>query len=144
MDRFARDKVHVIQRETDLEQNLFTGLQSAVLMVDDVRRGDILDYAYTISGSTPSLNGRWFGRVITQTEEPVARLRTRLLWPASRHLYMKNYLTDVRPVTSRRGDVMEFVWISRMFPACIWMSALPVWYNPSPPSSSVNFTSGRK
>jgi transglutaminase-like putative cysteine protease len=132
IERFDRDKVRVLQRETDLENFLFSGIQTAVLMVDDVRRGDILDYAYTITGTNPSLHGRWFGRVPVQLEDAVGRLRTRLLWPAERRLYTKNYLTDARPLLGRKGDLMEFIWDFKNVPGLPVEDHLPAWYDPFP------------
>jgi len=132
LERFDPVKVRVIQRETELEDHLFSGEQTAVLVVDDVRKGDILDYAYTITGTNPSLHGRWFGEVPTQLGAPVARLRTRLLWPAQKKLYNKNYLTNVRPQMGRKGDLLEFVWDLKNVAGINVEERLPRWYDPFP------------
>jgi hypothetical protein len=132
LERFDPVKVRVIQRETELENHLFSGEQTAVLVLDDVRKGDILDYAYTITGTNPSLHGRWFGEVPVQLETSVARLRTRLLWPAQRKLYTKGYLTEARPLMGRKGDLLEFVWDFKNVAGLQMEDRLPVWYDPFP------------
>jgi transglutaminase-like putative cysteine protease len=100
--------------------------------VDDVRRGDILDYAFTINGTNPALHGRWFGHVPVQLAEPVGRLRTRLLWPAQRQLYTKDYLTQAKPAIKRQGDLVEFVWDFKNVGALNLEDRLPIWEDPFP------------
>src|SRR5271157_1960090 len=47
-----------IQRETDLDKFLYDGRLSAILFLDDVRKGDIIEYSYSIKGGNPIFNGR--------------------------------------------------------------------------------------
>ncbi|HWD18607.1 MAG TPA: DUF3857 domain-containing protein [Verrucomicrobiae bacterium] len=132
LDRYERAKIHVIQRESELEDFLFNGLQTAVLALDDVRRGDIIDYAYTITGNNPAFLGHSFGQVAVQMDEPVARLRARVIWPMERPLYLKNYLTSVRPITTRHPDSLEVVWDFKNVPALQVEDSTPIWFRPYP------------
>ena len=45
--------------------------KTAVLLLEDIRPGDIIDYAYSIDGSNPALDGMFTDRVALQFQEPV-------------------------------------------------------------------------
>src|SRR6266542_4787874 len=47
LERLDRSKIKIIQPEPDLNGDVFTGEQTAVLFVEDLRIGDILEYGYT-------------------------------------------------------------------------------------------------
>jgi hypothetical protein len=46
-------EVKMIQEEDELDQQLYNGTTAAVIFVNDIRVGDVLEYAYTISGDNP-------------------------------------------------------------------------------------------
>jgi transglutaminase-like putative cysteine protease len=132
LDRLDLTNLSVIQRERDLDQYLFSGEQSAVLVLEDVRAGDILDYAYTIRGADPASPGK-FSRLVTVREhEPADRLTTRLLWPRERRLYIKKKGTESEPAVVRKGDVTEYTWDCKNTEGVEDENPLPVWYYPLP------------
>ncbi len=93
-----------------MEEYLFNGEKSAVLLLDDVRVGDVVDYAYTLSGDNSVFASKFADSVTVQLSEPVERISTRLLWPTQRHLYIKNHGTIAPPVVVRRGNAFEYKW----------------------------------
>jgi hypothetical protein len=132
LDRLDPSQVHVSQAGLDNNEFLFSSKKTAALILDDVRVGDIVDYAYTIEGGSPVLDGKFFGTVPLQFTQPVERAVTRLVWPASRRLYITNHLTDVQPVKIRKTNVVEFTWAVSNVPALRLEPAVPVWYDPYP------------
>jgi transglutaminase-like putative cysteine protease len=111
---------------------LFGGKNSAHLLLPDVRPGDIIDYAYTVSGANPALGGRFVDRIHLQTSQPAERLVTRLLWPSSRRFYIQNHGTDIKPLTSALGSMAQFNWDLRKVPGLAIEPPLPTWYAPLP------------
>ena len=59
LNRLEGDKVRVVRRERDLEQQILNGEQTAMLVMEDVRVGDIVDYAYSVKGANPVFNGKF-------------------------------------------------------------------------------------
>ncbi len=55
IERLNKSKVRLIQPEAELNDHMFTGSQTAVLFVEDLRVGDALEYVYTIHGRNPIL-----------------------------------------------------------------------------------------
>ena len=43
----------VLQRERDLESRVYDGRRTVDLELDDVRPGDVLEFAYTLAGQNP-------------------------------------------------------------------------------------------
>jgi transglutaminase-like putative cysteine protease len=131
-DRLDITKLHVSEAGLDTEEFLLSSEKSAVLVLDDVRVGDIVDYAYTIEGSNPGLSDKFSGDVRLQFRQPVERAVTRLIWPTSRHIYTKNHLTDIQPVIIRRSNTVEFTWAVSNVPALRLEPPTPVGYDPYP------------
>ena len=79
-ERLSGSEFEIIQREERMEDQLYDGERTAHTIIDDVRPGDILSYAYTRSGRNPVLpeNQQEFARLEFST--PVGTLRRRVLW----------------------------------------------------------------
>src|SRR6185295_11559150 len=53
LDRTASSTVRFLQRETALEQGLYSGEVTASVLVSDLRVGDTLEFAYSLHGQNP-------------------------------------------------------------------------------------------
>ena len=132
LNRLDRDKIKIIQQERDLEQHELNGQYSAILVLEDVRVGDVIDYAFTVQGENPVFGGRFARSIQLQSDQPVGRLRTRLLWPTKRRLYAKNHGTSAQPLVIRGKEVTEYCWDSSRVPALTLEDSLPAWYECQP------------
>jgi len=132
LERLDTNSVKIVQQEQDLDNYLLTGDKSAVLVLDDVRIGDIIDYAYSIKGANPVLGERFSSEVMVQLGEPAERLYTRLLWPSQRHLYAKPHGCTVQPAAVAGKTAVEYTWDMRQIPALPIEDELPGWCDPQP------------
>lgn len=82
IDALDPREVKLIQREPELDRRLFDGRITAVLFLKDVRRGDVVEAAWSVRGANPVFGGRWAGRFSLAYSVPVARLQVRVLAPA--------------------------------------------------------------
>jgi transglutaminase-like putative cysteine protease len=132
LDRLDLDKIQASQRAPEAEELLFNTEKTAILLLEDVRAGDIIDYAYSLQGDNPVFAGRFSDRVELQSSHPIERLTTRLLWPSARRLYIQNHGTNIKYAALRSGGQIEFTWNLAKAPA--WQSepSLPAWYHPFP------------
>src|SRR5690606_27147644 len=53
INRVDPSKFKVLQQETELSMFIYSGIHSAYLIVEDVRKGDQIEYAYSIIGENP-------------------------------------------------------------------------------------------
>ena len=129
LDRLSSRKIQIIQRESELEYQLYDGTLSAVILLEDVRVGDVVEYAYTLRGANPVFEGLYFDWFSARWEVPVHRQRWRLLWPSARRLYVKNHSTSIEPVRRTRGSVTEYLWEERDVAPLVPDSDAPAWYD---------------
>ncbi|HSY19894.1 MAG TPA: DUF3857 domain-containing transglutaminase family protein, partial [Candidatus Acidoferrales bacterium] len=132
LDRLAADKIRVVRQERDMEDQILNGEQTAMLVLDDVRVGDIVDYAYSVKGENPVFNGKFSTSIRVQLDEPVERLLTRVVWPAQRRFYPKNFGCSVQPVMVVTNGLIECTWDLRRVPGVVQEDSLPVWCDPEP------------
>jgi Domain of Unknown Function with PDB structure (DUF3857)/Protein of unknown function (DUF2569)/Transglutaminase-like superfamily len=130
LDRLSLPKVKVIQRETELESQIYDGRLSAVLFLEDLRVGDVLDYAFTLRGTNPVLRGLYTDSFAVDWTVRLERMRFRLLWPTDRRLTIRNHGTNLAPTVRERGGLRELVWERRSIPGLANEGQLPPWYDP--------------
>lgn len=132
VSRLDADKIRMVQPENELGDSVVNGRASAVIVLDDVRVGDIIDYAWSLRGANPVLAGRFAGEVAVQLGEPVERIVTRVVWPSGRTLYAQNHGCAVTPAVLRRTNHVEYVWDLRGVPPLRPEDRVPVWQEQQP------------
>jgi uncharacterized RDD family membrane protein YckC/transglutaminase-like putative cysteine protease len=132
ISQLATAPIRTLQREKELEALVLDGRLTVSVLLQDVRVGDVVEYAYTLQGSRPEMRGHHSGAFDMQWRDPVHSLYTRLLWPAERPIQFKN--TNVgEPATERlQGGLREFEWTARAVPGLHVSDEAPVWYDPYP------------
>ena len=124
--------IKIINQEDELDQQLFNGRRSALIVLDDVRQNDVIDYAYTITGNNPVLAGRYADTYLLGDVLPAARLRWRLLYPAQRNIGYKIRGVELAPAVRQLGAETECLWQRDNVAAYEYEDAAPSWYEPLP------------
>ena len=125
-------KIKVIQQETELSRSIYNGTVTAVLTLEDVRKGDRIEYAYSVEGFNPVFKGKFSMSVQTQYGAPIGHLLYRVVCPANRTLQIKNKLTDKEPEIVQQGKDRIYQWEFNEVPALRPQDNLPSWYDPFP------------
>ncbi len=125
-------EIKIIQKEADLDQQLYNGLLSALIILNDVRVGDTVDYAYSVVGDNPVLGGRYADSFRLATYEPVQRLRFRLLWPSNRTLHYRTQNREVQPVMTPLAGEAQYLWEQENVKAVEFAAQSPKWFDPLP------------
>ncbi|MGM9489031.1 DUF3857 domain-containing protein [Ideonella sp. YS5] len=125
-------QVKVLQREAGLESLIFDGSRTAHVFLDDVRVGDVVEYAYSVRGSNPVFGNRQFGGFELQYSVPVARIHARLWWPTSRPVHWKRQNEAPEPRATASGEHTLYTWDEHDVPARPSESDAPPGYDPYP------------
>lgn len=124
--------IKVIQQEDELDQQVYNGRLSALIVLNDVRVGDVLDYAYTINGDNPVLAGRYVATFWLAATEPVKKLRWRLIWPNQRTIHYRAHGAEWPPVIRRFDAESEYLWERDNVAAVPGEDDAPSWHEPLP------------
>ncbi|HEV7405390.1 MAG TPA: DUF3857 domain-containing protein, partial [Chthoniobacteraceae bacterium] len=128
MDRLPQQEIKVFQRETNLENQLYDGRLTASIILDDVRVGDTIEYAYSRRGENPIYAGHWLGSVAVERTKQVHQARERLLCPAGRPPpQFKGHATEVQARVGPAGDLTEYRWDADDQPGRILEGDVPSW-----------------
>ena len=129
-DRLDTNAVKVVQPERELDESVLNGQESVILVLNDIRVGDIIDYAYSIQGMNPVFGGHFSCAVPVRVDQPVDRLRTRLIWSRSRPLYARAHGCTVQPVLVTGTNDLEYIWDLKQAPGAPREDSLPTWCDP--------------
>ena len=110
LDRLGSQKIKTLQREEDLHRHLYDGRLSAVIILEDIRVGDVLEYSFTRRGANPIFGGRFMSSFSSQWSIRVDKTRYRLLWPADRKLHVKSHVFGVSPDITKTDGIEEYQW----------------------------------
>ncbi|WP_352877587.1 DUF3857 domain-containing protein [Mesorhizobium sp. M1027] len=103
LDRLEGVEFDIFRRERDAEKGVFDGWLTAHVNIDDVRAGDIVDYGSTYEVTPLVGQDLFFKNFATEWEEPVALIRTSIIWPSGQPLQIKTRGTRLKPSISRLG-----------------------------------------
>ena len=98
IDHTADVAVRFLQRESGLEQGVYSGVITASLLLPDVRVGDTLLLQYSIAGANPIFGNRYVQGVPWQRPVPVQLRRVTLNIPQARAIQWK-WVGDAAPST---------------------------------------------
>lgn len=108
--KLAGATIRVLHRETELEYQLFNGNRTINVAIDDVRIGDIVEYAYSVAGLNPVFANKVAGGAYLQWGVPVDRVFARLLVPLGRRLGMSARNTKAEPETTESNGYRDYRW----------------------------------
>ncbi len=128
--RLDLSRVKLLQREKDLEARIYDGRQTADVMLEDVRIGDVVEYDYTIRGVNPALSDRHAGSYDLQWRVPLQVLYARLVVPEGHDLRIAPRNTTLQPEVQHRGGWVDRVWRQQAVPPLARDDDEPGWYDP--------------
>jgi len=125
IDELAPDEVRIIEKEREADESIYSGDLTALIFLNDVRPGDVLDYSWSLEGSNPLLGGRYADEFIFDARVPTRLMRHRLVWPAGRPLHLS------KPAhVEHHGSADIYTWERRDVAATDVEDSTPEWYDP--------------
>lgn len=118
--RDVADQVYVrmVQQEQQLASDIHDGLLTAVLIPEDIRVGDIIDYSYTIEGRNPIFGTHHFGNYSLNWAVPVDKMAMRVVTDSSRFSF-RSVGIELKPTMARFGGLNEYKLVRMDVPAVI-------------------------
>ncbi len=129
-DRVEGSHATLIREEASLWQHIFDGTLQLVVVMPDVRVGDIVDVAWSVNGLDPVFD-RHYGEAWPMAwGVPAERRQLRLLWSPERQLQLRGFGVDSPAVSAREDGWGEARWdLAHRLPV-VEEYELPLGYNP--------------
>lgn len=129
-DQLGRATIRVLQRESALEHAVIDGRKSAHIVLNDIRPGDTVEYAYSLTGTNPALGEAVSGSLPLQFNMPVGRIAVRLLRPEGIPLQVRTRNTALAATERRAGTLREYRWTQSPALPLLMEADAPGWYTP--------------
>jgi transglutaminase-like putative cysteine protease len=141
-ERLREGLVQIIQQESDLDRHMLNGRLTALVLLEDIRVGDVIEYASSRRGTNPVFGGKYINTYTTTWSVPVRHQRLRIIAPAGRPLIYKEHgQSGLNAGTIRSGDTVIHTWEGRDFPVVSNEDQTPSWFTPYSYLQVTEFTS---
>lgn len=128
--KLGRAKINVLQRETELDYLIYDGTMTASALLDDIRIGDIVEYAFSLVGSNPVFQNKFSGSAELEWSVPVEHAFVRLLVPKERRIGITPHNTTLKASVLDAGNHLDYRWERRNIPGQRLDRDTPDWHNP--------------
>ncbi len=108
LDRLADARIEMLRREAGLENGEIDGRKTLLVVLNDVRVGDIVEVSYTVLGQNPVHGPSHDGSLETAFDMPVDRLFASVTSRSTRRLHVQGVRTDAVPGVQDAGGVQRW------------------------------------
>ncbi|NLR59909.1 DUF3857 domain-containing protein [Chitinophaga polysaccharea] len=120
----------LLQKEQELSRFIYSGTYTAYLILEDVRKGDQIEYSYSISGDNPIFQGKLDSRIYFVAYEPIVNYYKNLIVRPDRPISIKLYNNAVAPALKKWNGLNVYEWNKVDIRDADNSSYVPSWYNP--------------
>ena len=126
----ASQQPETIRRETRLENGIIDGRLTSFLEINDLRVGDIIEYAYTITGFNPIKDGLFHNACNLNYYIPVSQ--SYLMFQTKEpSLYKYQLINDApEPEVKKRGELTQYIWNIDTPKVIDTEADAPSWFDP--------------
>ena len=125
-------KGHLLQREEGLNRFVIDGWFTFLLVLEDVRPGDILEFAYTATVNHPLLSENFSAFLMLPPSVPIGKYRLACRFHPSRPMKWKSYWENLMPMESNEDSLTRWTWTRENFAGVKPEPHTPPWFLYSP------------
>ena len=109
IDRLPEASISEIRQERGLGAGTLDGRITALIQLEDVRVGDLIDYSVSGVVETPLWPNDYFNLVGVESPVPIAQLHFKWTGPASMPIYVRSIATEVTADMQHHGESKSLV-----------------------------------
>lgn len=130
IDKLKTSKIDDIQREERLEEKIYDGGRTVSVIIDDVRSGDIIEYDYSIQGTNPIFNNKFYYSFYINNYNTIKKFYCKIIKPKDAD-YTINFINKrYEPIKEVSGDSEVLLWSYENIPGLKCDEKVPYWYEP--------------
>src|SRR5258708_3325360 len=108
INKWSPQKVEVLRREENLDRHVYNGSLSAILNLEDIQPGDIVDYSFTIRGRNPLFKGKFFNAFYLTFDAPLGKIHYSVSALKNRALQIRNFNTKATLQTQEAAGSVTY------------------------------------
>tara|TARA_R110002051_G_scaffold315152_1_gene393147 strand:- start:60698 stop:62704 length:2007 start_codon:yes stop_codon:yes gene_type:complete len=145
IDKRDSTTIEFARRETRLARQMFDGRMTAMVRIDDVRVGDVVDFSYSRIGRNPALGHYDTTSQVLGFGVPVERYYFRSGWPSSDPVQMTltGPETEVPVEIDRTASAVSYSFGPAALDAIEAETGAPAWVRQSPQLALTSFADWR-
>jgi transglutaminase-like putative cysteine protease len=127
--RLSARSFKILADEKELSRFIYQGSYSAYCILNDIRKGDRIEYSYTITGRNPIFNNKFFRDLYFQSSVPFAHVYKSILVSPSRKLNFKSFNKTPQVSVSIKDGLTNYEWNAYQVMPVEYFDNQPGWYN---------------
>ena len=128
-NRLSASAFKVLADEKDLSDFIYQGTYSALCILGDIRKGDRIEYSYTITGRNPIFKDSYCNTLYFQWYQTVAHQYTSLVFASNRNLNMRSFNGVSTPVITAAHGLTRYDWEDFQVAPAPYDETAPSWYD---------------
>lgn len=128
LQRFRADAVQLTRRQSEFESDFRDDQISALVVIDDVRVGDVVRIAFSVTGDNPVLEGHIHQRFAFASGFPTLWRQARVLFPPETKIDARAFERPPPARERRTHDALEWSVRAERVPAHLEELDLPGWH----------------
>ncbi|WP_212000800.1 DUF3857 domain-containing protein [Chitinophaga sp. HK235] len=130
INRLQTASFKVLQQEQDLSRFIYSGTYTAFLILEDVRKGDQIEYSFSLTGTNPIFDNKIDARLYQVTLEPIVNFYNNIIANPQRKLYFKPFNNATMPQQRSWQGFTVYEWNRIEQKEADNTNNQPSWYNP--------------
>lgn len=130
IDVLSIQQPETLRRETRLESGIIDGSLTSFLEIHDLRVGDIIEYAYSITGFNPIKEGLFYNTCHLNYSIPVVESYLMFQTNNQSEYHYKLINEAPEPTIETTGQTTQFVWHIHNPEVIDYEDDAPAWFNP--------------
>ena len=128
-DQLPNLKIELLHQEANLQDQIYNGKLTSFVNLKDIRKGDIIEYEYTLTGFNPVFKGVFSTIESVGFSEPVPLISFRLLAPTDRFFISRAFgKKSINFKTSPKGTYKEMYFKTSSLESVQGEENTPGWY----------------
>ena len=132
INQLQASKFKILQQEDDLSRFIYSGVYTAYYILEDVRKGDQIEFAYTIEGSNPIFEHKFTTLFYLAFGNPVVNFHKSIIASPDREIRFKTFNNAAMPDRQMVNGMQVYKWEMTNIPSVEIVDDTPEWFDNFP------------
>lgn len=132
INKLNQKEIELYRNEKNADRFIYDQSYTALIILKDVRIGDILEYEYTIKGKTPLYGNNVYSSRNQQYNEEIEQIFQQIIIPVNQEIHYNSIANGILPNEEITNGTKKLTWNFNNVSALFSDEDVPSWYNAYP------------